>query len=164
MMGDMTVVISVLALIGLFWQVYLQRTHNEKSLKPLGQIDLEDRQGHIYVRVTNNGLGPMIIDRLIFQKDDKAYTSIEDCLELDSRSYTRISVNESVRKVILPTSFLTIFDASLAPQESEEALNRVRDQLNPITLKVEFHDIYDNKMAVERGFQWFSRHEIKEAM
>ena len=160
MMGDITVVISVLALIGLFWQVYLQRTHNEKSLKPLGQIDLEDRQGHIYVRVTNNGLGPMIIDRLIFQKDGQAYTAIEDCLELDRRSYTRISVNESVRKVILPNGHLVIFDTRL--EKDEEGERRVRQQLSPILIKVAFHDIYDNKMAIERDLQWFSRHEIKE--
>jgi len=156
MTGDMTVLVSWLALLALLYQVYLQRVHNEKSLKPLGQIDLEDRQGHIYVRVTNNGLGPMIVDRLIFQKDGKSYTSIEDCLELDSRSYTRISVNESVRKVILPNGHLAIFETRL--EASEEDAQRVRQQLSPIKLKVEFHDIYDKKMTIERDFQWFARH------
>ncbi|MVM32449.1 hypothetical protein GO755_20560 [Spirosoma sp. HMF4905] len=152
----MTVLVSWLALFALLYQVYLQRVHNEKSLKPLGQIDLEDRQGHIYVRVTNNGLGPMIVDRLIFQKDGKSYTAIEGCLELDSRSYTRISVNESVRKVILPNGHLVIFDTRL--EASEGDAQRVRQQLSLITLKVEFHDIYDNKMTIERNFQWFARH------
>jgi hypothetical protein len=162
MTGDVTVLISVLALLGLFCQVYLQRTHNEKSLKPLGQIDFRDRQDQLYVRVSNNGVGPLIVDRLCFIKDGKFYTTIEECLQLDRRSYSRLDGHESVRKVILPNSSLTIFEASLTPQESETALNPVRDQLGPITLKVEFHDIYDNKMTIERDFQWFSRHEIKE--
>lgn len=162
MTWDATVLISVLALLGLFFQVYLQRTHNEKSLKPLGQIDFRDRQDLLYVRVSNNGVGPMILDRLCFIKDGKSYTAIEECLQLERRSYSRLDGHESVRKVILPNSSLTIFEASLTPQESETALNHVRDQLSPITLKVEFHDIYDNKMTIERDFQWFSRHEIKE--
>lgn len=155
----MTVVISWLAWLALLYQVYLQRTHNEKSLKPLGQIDLEDRQGHIYVRVTNNGLGPMIVDQLIFQKAGKTYTIIEDCLELDSRSYTRVSVNESVRKVILPNGHLVIFETRL--ERSEEDAHRVRHQLSPIGLKVAFRDIYDNRAVIERDFGWFSRHAIK---
>ncbi|RYC67055.1 hypothetical protein EQG79_26610 [Spirosoma sordidisoli] len=155
----MTVVISWLAWFALLYQVYLQRTHNEKSLKPLGQIDLEDRHGHIFVRVTNNGLGPMIVDRLIFQKEGRTYTSIEDCLELDSRSYTRISVNESVRKVILPNGYLTIFETRL--EKSEEDAHRVRQQLSSIRLQVDFRDIYDNKAIIKRDFGWFSRHIIK---
>lgn len=162
MIGDLTSVISVLALIGLFWQVYLQRTHNEKSLKPLGQIDFRDRQDQLYVRISNNGVGPMILDHLCFIKDGKSYVTIEDCLNLDKRSYARLDGTESVRKVILPNSFLTIFEASLAPKESETELNHVRDQLSSISLKVKFHDIYDNTMSIERDFQWFSRHEIKK--
>ncbi|WP_338875019.1 hypothetical protein WBJ53_05320 [Spirosoma sp. SC4-14] len=162
MTWDVTVLISVLAVVGLFCQVYLQRTHNEKSLKPLGQIDFRDRQDQLYIRVSNNGVGPMILDRLWFIKDGKRYATIEECLHLDRRSYSRLDGHESVRKVILPNSSLTIFEASLAPQENETALNHVRDQLSPITLKVEFHDIYDNKMSIERDFQWFNRHAVKE--
>jgi hypothetical protein len=162
MTWDMTVLISWLAWFLLLYQVYLQRTHNEKSLKPLGQIDFRDRQGQLYVRVSNNGVGPMILDRLSFSKDGKSYPTIEECLQLEKRSYSRLDGYESVRKVILPNSSLMIFEASLTPQESETALNPVRDQLSLITLKVEFHDIYDNKMTIERNCQWFARHMLKE--
>lgn len=162
MTWDATVLISVLALLGLFCQVYLQRTHNEKSLKPLGQIDFRDRQDLLYVRISNNGVGPMIIDRLCFIKDGKSYTAIDECLELDRRSYSRLDGQESVRKVILPNSFLPIFETRFEEHEGEAAINHARKQLAPITLKVEFHDIYDNKMTIERDFQWFARHNIKE--
>jgi hypothetical protein len=162
MTGDMTVLISVLALVGLFCQVYLQRTHNEKSLKPLGQIDFRDRQDQLYVRVSNNGVGPMIVDRLCFIKDGKFYATIDECLELKRRSYSRLDGHESVRKVILPNSSLTIFETRFEEQEGEAAIDQARKQLAPISLKVEFRDIYDNKMSIERGFQWFARHMLKE--
>lgn len=158
MTWDVSLFVSVLALVGLFCQVYLQLTYNEKSLKPLGQIDFRDRRDQLYVRISNNGVGPMIIDGLRFIKDGKCYATIEDCLELDRRSYARLGDHESVRKVILPNSFLTIFEVSLAPEEDETAFNQVRDQLSAISLKVDFHDIYDNKMTIERDFQWFARH------
>ena len=38
----LTLAISILALLATFYQLYLQRVHNEKSLKPLGQLDLYD--------------------------------------------------------------------------------------------------------------------------
>ncbi|GAB3995686.1 hypothetical protein GCM10028807_36490 [Spirosoma daeguense] len=158
---DATVWISVLALIGLFLQVHLQRTHNEKSLKPLAQIDFRDRQDHLYVRISNNGVGPMIIDRLCFIKDGKLYVTIEECLELAKRSYSRLDSNESVRKVILPNSSLVIFETRFEEHEGEAAINHARQQLAPITLKVQFHDIYDNKMTIERDFHWFARYEFE---
>ncbi|WP_240699464.1 hypothetical protein [Spirosoma sordidisoli] len=154
--------ISWLAWFALLYQVYLQRTHNEKSVKPLGQIDLEDRQGYIYVRVTNNGLGPMIIDQLFFVKEGKTYTAIEDCLDLYPRSYTRISVNKSVRKVILPNSHLIIFETRL--EKSGEDAHRVRQQLSSIGLQVAFRDIYDNKSTIKRELQWFSRYSLANAV
>ena len=156
MAGNIAILISWLALLATFYQLYLQRIHNEKSLKPLGQINLEDRQGHLYVHVTNNGLGPMVIDKLYFVKDGQSFTSIEECLELPRQSYTAIGVNESVQKVILPSGHLAIFETRL---ERGEDAQHVRRLLSPIWLKVAFRDIYDNKMTIERDFHWFARHE-----
>lgn len=156
----MTVLVSWLALLGLLYQAYLQRTHNEKSLKPLGQIDLRDRKDQIYVRVSNNGVGPMIIDRLLFTKEGKTYTAIEECLDLEKRSYSCIGVSESVQKVILPNGYLTLFENKLSQHMEEAQIDWIRKQLSPITLQVVFRDIYDNKMTIKRDFQWFSRHAI----
>lgn len=154
----MAILISWLALLGLLYQAYLQRTHNEKSLKPLGQIDLRDRKDQIYVRVSNNGMGPLIIDRLVFTKDGKTYTAIEDCLELDRRSYSCIGVSESAQKVVLPNSHLVVFESKIEPHEEEGKTQQIREQLSLVNLQVEFRDIYDNKKTIERDFQWFSRH------
>lgn len=138
--------------------VVLTGVHNEKSLKPLGQIYLWDRDKTISVRVLNNGLGPLIIDRLTFKKSDATYASLEDLLDLDPKSYMRVSGDDSVKRVILPDSALTIFDATLQDGESECNLDHIRRQLALITLTVEAQDIYDHKVVIERDFKWFSRH------
>lgn len=154
----MAITISVLALLATFYQLYLQRVHNEKSLRPLGQIDLIDINNQVSVRVVNNGMGPMIINRLTFFKEGNSYTNIEDCLTLDSRSYQRIPVNETLQKVILPNASLDVFAAEIAPFEEEAQLETVRRELAPVTLRVYYCDIYDNKFTLERSLDWFSRY------
>ena len=161
--GILSILISVLALLATFYQLYLQRTHNEKSLKPLPQIYFFDRDKTISVRIVNNGLGSFIIDRLSLKKNNTTYSSISECLDLDSRSYMHTLLNDSVQRVVLPNAHLTIFETQFEDDEGEADMNHARKQLSPITLKVEGRDIYDNKVTIERDFQWFSRYEIKKA-
>ena len=154
--------ISVLALLATFYQLYLQRVHNEKSLRPLGQIDLRDRNKLIAVCVTNNGLGPMLIKKITFFKEGKSYPTIEECLSLGARAYRRISISESAKKVILPNASLEVFAAELEAHEAEATLENIRTQLSPLTLEVDYRDIYDNKFTLQRNLNWFVRHIIDE--
>lgn len=148
----------MLALLATFYQLYLQRVHNEKSLKPLGQIFLVDRKDYVAVQILNNGLGPLIIDRLAFKMGDNIYSSIKDCLDLDPKAYSHSSGDNVVEKVILPNSALTVFEAIFDETDSVAYVHRVKRQLTPITLRVEGRDIYDHKIALERDLTWFARH------
>ncbi|MFN8349568.1 MAG: hypothetical protein U0X91_31500 [Spirosomataceae bacterium] len=158
----MAITISLLALLATFYQLYLQRVHNEKSLKPLGQIDLLDQNRQLTLWVANNGMGPMIIDKLTFFKEGNSYTNIEDCLQLETRSYRRILINKSVKKVVLPHAYLEVFATEFEQHEEEAQIENARKQLTPITLKVDYRDIYENHFTLERNLEWFSRHVNKE--
>ncbi|QDK82638.1 hypothetical protein EXU85_30130 [Spirosoma sp. KCTC 42546] len=160
----MAILISVLALLATFYQLYLQRVHNEKSLKPLGQIDLPDYNKQLAVHVRNNGLGPLIIDRLTFVKDGQSCTNIEDCLDLNPRSYMRMTINTTVKRVVLPNAHLVVFETQFGENEGESEINHARQQLAVITLKVEGRDIYDNKICLERDFKWFARYMVKNGI
>lgn len=153
----MAILISVLALLATFYQLYLQRLHNEKSLKPLGQIDLVDSKTQIYVYIQNSGLGPLILDKLIFVRDNKEYTKISDCLDLDTKSYWHMLVTDTVKKVVLPNSHFIVFEKNIENYISDD-IDYIRKQLASITLKVAYRDIYDNKFSFERNLEWFSRH------
>lgn len=145
-------------------QWHLQRVHNRKSVKPLGQIYFWDRDKTIAVRVINNGLGPLIIDRIVFSKSDNIYSSIVDCVDLPAKSFMHSSSDDIVKRVVLPNSSMTVFEAALEEGESEASLDRVRNQLTPIALKVEGRDIYDNKIILERDFKWFSRYSLADSV
>lgn len=135
----------------------MQRLHNEKSLKPLGQIDVGDRKKHLFVHIQNNGLGPLIIDKVSFTKEGKTLESITECLHLDPKSYWHISVKGIDKKVILPNSHLVVFDKNTENNNPDE-IDDIRKQLSQITLKVSCRDIYDNKVIFKRNLEWFSRY------
>ncbi len=155
----LSLLLSVLALLATFYQLYLQRVHNQKSLKPLGQIVLEDQRKTLAVHLRNNGLGPLIIDQISCHKDGKRYNSIDQCLDLPPRSYMRTPLDDVVMRVVLPNSSLVIFETCFDEGQVEATIDHVRQQLALLTLTIEFRDIYDNKMTIERDCQWFVRYD-----
>jgi hypothetical protein len=122
--------------------LYLQRVHNEKSLKPLPQIDLMDSDGELFVHVQNNGVGPLIIEKLIFHKGKQTYSRIQDCLEPDQKSYFHIEITDTNKKVILPGGFHNVFSKQFDQKNDEAELQYFRQQLSLLSLKVESKDIY----------------------
>ena len=141
-----------------FYQLYLQRRHDEKSLKPLVQIDLIDRNMVIAVHVQNNGVGPLIIDMLTFIKNGVSHANIDDCLALDPKSYQRIPVAAFSQKVIVPGNYLEIFSMQCIENDTDEKINNIKRQLAVLILKVDGRDIYNNKVVAERDLNWFMRH------
>jgi len=158
----LAIIISLLALVATIYQLYLQRVHNEKSLKPLGQIDLRDRESQIRVCIANNGMGPLVIHKLTFTKDGTQYSDIEGCLRFDPKRYRHFLINESAKKVIQPNSSLAVFAVEFEEHEGEAERDTVKQQLSPITLKVDCQDIYDNKVSFERNLEWFSRPTVSK--
>jgi len=157
---SLAIAISIIALIATFYQLYLQRVHNEKSLMPLVQIDLIDRKKLIDVRVQNNGIGPFIVEKLIFSKDQVTFASIQECLTLDPKTYQFIPITDLSKKVILPGNFLEIFSMNCGENDSDSQTNEVRNQLGNLRFSVEGSDIYNNKIVVERDLAWFKKQII----
>lgn len=153
----MTILISLLALVATFYQLHLQRVHNEKSLQPLGQIDFLAREKQISVYIQNNGVGPLIVNRVTFMKEGISYNSIRDCLSLDPKSYFSIDVTDSAKKVVLAGAFLEVFSTHFEDHEGKLEQDKVKQELVPLTLKADCKDIYGNKIVIERDFQWFKR-------
>ena len=151
-------IVSILALVLTFYQLRLQRIHNEKSLKPLPQIDLLDKDGLLYVRVQNNGVGPMIITALKFIKDQQQYSRIQECISFDPKWYDHIDVDANNQKVVFPGAYLEIFAKQFNAIKPEPESELLRQQLSAITVVAEGRDIYDNKVSVEKSLRWFGRY------
>lgn len=153
----MEIFIAVLALVLSLGNLYIQRVHNADSLKPLGQVELFDHKNHFHVYIQNGGVGPMIIDKLTFTKNGNHYSSISDCLDLDPKLYWHMPINDTVKKVILPNLHFIVFNKNTENNKADD-IESIKKQLSSITLKVNYHDIYDNKFSFERNLSWFSRH------
>ncbi len=151
----MEIIIALLALLATFYQLYLQRVHNEKSLRPLGQIDFRDKERTLRVRISNNGIGPLIIEKIIYTKNGKKFAIISDCLTLNPRSYAHLRTSESARTVIYPASNLVIFETTFESDEPEELIDEARIQLSSLSVVVIGRDIYNNKITIKRDFAWF---------
>ena len=156
---DFSLALSFVALIATFYQAHLQRVHNQKSVKPLPQIDFMDRDGEMYVHVVNNGVGPMTVDKLTFTRGGKTYSRIQDCLNIDPTSYYHVDVSESNKKVITQAGFLIVFAERLDSAKDQELIGIFRKQLSGLHLVVHGHDIYNNKILVEKSLSWFERNK-----
>jgi hypothetical protein len=155
----LSLAISFFALLATFYQSHLQRVHNQMSVKPLGQIDLRDRDGTLFIRIQNNGVGPMIVDKLTFTKGSQNYYRIQDCLDIDSQDYIHIEITDTNKKVIIPGGFLELFSKEFNLQDKETMIALFRDELSALNLKVEGHDIYNNRIIIEKSLQWFARYK-----
>ncbi|MXV16885.1 hypothetical protein [Hufsiella ginkgonis] len=153
----MALALSILALLATFYQAYLQRVHNAKSLKPLIQIDVMDRKRVISVLIRNNGVGPFIIKNVSFTTKGKHFSELEECLNLNPRSYQHYTVSETVDKVIQSGQSHIVFSTEFEPTDTGKDIDNVRDQLSTLELKVEGIDVYDNKIVAVRNLLWFNR-------
>lgn len=149
-----------MALLVTLFGFYLQRRESEKSQKPIPQIVFGDTAKQIFVRVQNNGVGPLITNQLTFIKNGNSYTDIEECLDLDPKSYMHTQITGADKKVLIPGSYLEVFSTQFEEYEAEKEMDVVRKQLSQLTLKVDCQDIYNNKTAIERELKWFSRHLV----
>ncbi len=154
----LSLAMSFLALVATFYQAHLQRIHNQKSVQPLAQINLRDRDGEMFIRVGNNGVGPLIVDRVTFTKDGQQYERIQDCLGIDPKSYFHIRVGDANKKTIVAGGFLELFSKTLDPLENGEKVALFQRELSCLHVKVQGHDIYDNSVSVEKNLEWFVRH------
>ncbi|MCE7056893.1 hypothetical protein LZF95_19595 [Algoriphagus sp. AGSA1] len=148
-----------MALLATFYQLHLQRAHNEKSLKPLVQVDLIDKD-RLAIHIQNNGVGPMIVETIHYLKGDGNYSNLRDCLSLNARSFQHLTFSPPEQKIILAGSYLEVFSKRIKEDDNREEINGIRKQLAEISLQVHGRDIYNNKVAVERKLDWFERHML----
>ncbi|OOQ57507.1 hypothetical protein BC343_14735 [Mucilaginibacter pedocola] len=155
---SLTIILSVTAVLTTIYQAHIQRVHNVKSVTPLPQIDVVDKDRVLFIHVQNNGVGPMIVEKLTFYKNGQEYNSIQDCLEIDPKSYDHIEIRPTNQKIVIPGSYLDVFSKEFDESYTDEQIVFYRKELSLLHLKVEGRDVYDNRVVIERNLHWFARH------
>lgn len=160
--------ISVVAVYYTWRGLKIQREHNYKSVKPIGQIRLGDYQSKIFIRIMNSGTGPLILKKVLVNGTElKSNEGLIHTLPLELRerivwtNFTSnyinraIPVNEDLEMIVWSIN-------SHYENKSEEFIEadrkEIREELNKIHMKIIYTDIYEHELFEdELKFDWFGR-------
>ncbi len=141
----------------------IQRKHNELSVRPLAEVTVADYENSIRVKVRNNGSGPMIIRCLTVSDGSSTHETLIDWMPPlpTGRLWTTFS-HHLRNRTLLPGGEIVLLELTEGEGEKNFAkcLNIVRAALAPLTVNVEYTDIYNQVMKPhQKPLSWFGRHE-----
>jgi hypothetical protein len=164
-------IVSVTSVLFTYWQTKLQREHNFKTVKPLGRIRTGDYENKIYIRVDNNGAGPLIIKEIITKnKSIETKSAVIDILPNDlTKRITWTNFTGAYEgRAILPGEPLELIVWSINQSYESLPLERVkqdrdelRKALSNVKIRLVYTDIYEkNEFIFESDFSdWYGRHK-----
>jgi len=150
-----TSIISIVSIVIGVITLCIQRTHNMKSIKPIGIITLSDFENLIKIKIKNSGIGPMIITSCKTKNRSAEKECPIDWLPSNI-------VYKNFRKglenhVLAPNEESVLLEIEFDKSQNTD-IDKIRNILKDLTLTIEYKDIYDkNKNKVEKKFDWFGR-------
>ena len=125
-----------------------QEEHNKNSLKPICSIYQTNYENFISVRIENDGTGPLIINKIIFDCDDNlSYQSIFDLFKLSDIDLNQMEIHRIFPSIDRNNYALSpnerMYLLSVTPKD-ENTREKLRNKLKTLTVCVEFSDIYGN--------------------
>lgn len=139
-----------------------QRKHNVLSVRPLAEVAVTDYENSLRVRIRNHGSGPMLIHAVTVSDGVDTKSCLIDWMPNlpGNRPWTNFSYSLRFRTIQAGADIilleLTEFDNERNFAKSRDL---VRKALSPLTVTVEYSDIYDSLMRpCSKKLEWFGRH------
>lgn len=139
-----------------------QRQHDALSVRPLPEVSYVDYEDKLRIALRNNGTGPLIITRLVAgngkEVRDRVLSWMPDLPE--ELEWTNFSGNVDGRS-IAPSGSITLLDFVGNDQDQVfvEARDSIRAALMPLTVNVEYTDVYNTAQPPhQKSLEWFGRH------
>lgn len=148
------VLISIISIILTIIFSKLQIKHNVNSVRPISAIKFNDYEDEIAVKIQNVGTGPLLIKKLIFKNSFEESSTLIEMMPNINQPWS--TYTECVDGWTIPVGGQLII-LRLYPA-TNEVKTLVRKKLSPITVYLEYSDIYNNKFYDERSLNFFSRH------
>jgi hypothetical protein len=145
----------VLTIINMKWQ----RVHYRKTLLPIGSLSLGDYENSIFVRLRNDGAGPMIVDGVaVFRGEEKVASALIDLMP-PGLSWTTF-VRDISGRAFTPGKEIDLISIEGDENDSEfvETRRRVREALSSLSARVYYQSVYGDRKYVQRSLDWFGRH------
>ncbi|PKQ62585.1 hypothetical protein BZG02_12775 [Labilibaculum filiforme] len=144
----------------------IQRRHNYVSLMPIGQIVLGDYEDEIFVKISNAGVGPLIINSVEVYNSKISRSNLIDFLDVDMpRGLTWSDfVKELANKAIRVDEDMYLARVESLDYSEDKSTNyddfkkSTRATLGGLTILVKYSDVYGkNHFEVSRTLNWFNR-------
>ena len=163
------VLIAVIALIIAAVSIFVsvsslgsQKTHNKLSVRPLPFIAIADYEDRLWVKLVNNGAGPLIVLSTEVCGNNQSSKGVIERMpkmppQLAWKSFTSGMQNRSVP----PSSELFFIDLTGNPNDPvfQGFRDKCRQALAELHVSVQYTDIYgDSFDSVTRDLKWFERH------
>ena len=160
--AGMALILSSISTIAAVIAVFLQRSHNRRSVRPLADILLSDYENRLAVAVLNNGMGPLLIECLEVSLDGKVQN--KDVIDLMPKTPPNIDwwtfVKNLSGRVLSPGERRVVIELRGDESDSNFILfrDKVRNALTSLHLKLRYKDVYGKQMPFcERSLGWFGR-------
>ena len=142
-----------------------QQEHNRLSVRPIPSIVVGDYENRLFVKIVNNGVGPLLITKLRTPGSpdpDKALIFHMPAL-LPKVLWTNF-VEDTTGRSIPPGSELVIldFDSGSSGSLGQYSISRdkVRAALGELSVEVQYTDVYNSHLpTISRDLKWFHRHQ-----
>lgn len=143
------------------WSARIQRKHNELSVRPLAEVTVADYEDSLRVKLRNNGSGPMIVLAVTVSDGASAQESLIEWMPVLPKNRPWNTFTHALRRRTLQAGAEIIL---LELTQHEDEINyaacrdKVRAALAPLTVNVEYTDIYETTMnPCCKPLSWFGR-------
>lgn len=125
----------------------LQHKHNQKTVRPICNITYKDYLDELSIKVSNNGVGPMLVDTVEFVSDKKVFNNIKQALgetipKKQGYSYRWIGISQQRAVPVEGSIELFRFTKKDTHDNYEGIRNSVREVIGTLTVSVKYSDIY----------------------
>lgn len=138
-----------------------QRKHNVMSLRPIAEVTVGDWETALRVTLRNNGAGPLVLTRVIAGNGAEVKSSLLDWMpELPDDIYWSNFAGNIDGRSLSPDQAIVLLELEGDATDNAFAAFRdhVRAALRPLTLNVEYTDVYESCLKPYRkSLEWFGR-------
>lgn len=144
------------------WTAKIQRKHNELSVRPLAEVTVADYENSLHVKLRNNGSGPMIVTAVTVSDGKNSFPNLVEWMPLLPEGRPWNTFTHALRnRSLQPGGEIILIELTEYDEEQGFAKCRetVRTALAPLTVNVEYTDIYNTVLfPCKKPLSWFGRH------
>ncbi len=158
-----TALLAVLSIYVSLRAMSIQDIHNQLSFRPIPWFSCGDYIDHIYVKLVNKGVGPLIVRWFNAANDSECADDLISLMPYSDGIVWTDFVTEISGQVLQPGEELILIDLNISALEDymKDMLNYrsiCRKKLGDITVHVSYTDVYGNKFpSCSRKLEWFHR-------